>query len=739
MAVRKLTRICAGVLLLPTSAAAAEVVTVAPIDVAATPEANDSTDTSLGADTIQDSSAEEGRPGPSGDAARLLLDSPAVGLRSNGPISSLPAIHGLADDRLRIQVDGVELSTACPNHMNSPLSYVDPSTVGKVTVFAGATPVSVGGDNLGGTVQVSSTEPKFATGDKPYRFDGQLGSFYRSNGNAFGYNFRASGAGRWLAVTYAQSQSQSDNYVAGGNFKPTSAGREGALLLPANVVGSSAYKGALNRALGIAALYEGHSLQLNLSRQTVGFEGFPNQRMDMTQNDNNVAAIRYRGQFAWGDLLARASYQRTDHAMDMGPDRYSYGTGMPMRTRGKTRGAGLQSNVLLSDKDVLRLGGEYQEYTLFDWWDPVSNSGSMGPNTFYNIDYGRRRKVDAFAEWEATWTRAWTSQIGIRSDNVATNAGPVQGYNSSFNDVWAQDAAAFNATKRDQLDKNLDLTALLRFSPKETLDYLLGYSRKSRSPNLYQRYAWANNPMAALMNNLAGDGNGYIGNVDLKPEVAHTWSLNARWRDAGRQRWELDATSYFTYIEDYIDARRCESLQCSATANQTAGFVLLQYLNRTARIHGIDVSGRLLFAKSARMGALTGVGVLSYVNGQNVTTGDGLYDIMPFNAKFRLQHSIGGLESQAEVIAVADKSHVSHVRNEIETPAYWLLNLRASYRWEVARLDVSVENLVNRLYYAPLSGVYVGQGPSMTTNGVPWGVAVPGRGRSFDFAFNFYF
>jgi iron complex outermembrane receptor protein len=245
--------------------------------------------------------------------------------------------------------------------------------------------------------------------------------------------------------------------------------------------------------------------------------------------------------------------------------------------------------------------------------------------------------------------------------------------------------------------------------------------------------------MAALMNNLAGDGNGYIGNVDLKPEVAHTWSLNARWRDAGRQRWELDATSHVTYIEDYIDAKRCESLRCSATANQTAGFVLLQYVNQTARIHGLDVSGRLLLAKSATAGTFTAVGVLGYVNGKNLTTGDGLYDIMPFNAKFRLQHSIGGLGSQAEVIAVADKSHVSRVRNEIQTPAYWLLNLRASYRWEVARLDVSVENLVNRLYYAPLSGAYLGQGPSMTTNGIPWGVAVPGRGRSFDFAFNYYF
>jgi hypothetical protein len=30
----------------------------------------------------------------------------------------------------------------------------------------------------------------------------------------------------------------------------------------------------------------------------------------------------------------------------------------------------------------------------------------------------------------------------------------------------------------------------------------------------------------------------------------------------------------------------------------------------------------------------------------------------------------------------------------------------------------------------PLGGAYVGQGTTMSTNGIPWGVAVPGMGRS---------
>lgn len=722
----------------PTSALAAEVVQVAPIEVNAEPEDSESTDTELGAETLE-SSAPDASPSDSRDAAKLLLETPGTSLRGNGSIASLPVIHGLSDDRLRINVDGVDLDTACPNHMNSPLSYVDPTRVGKVKVFAGVTPVSVGGDSLGGTVQVSSREPEFATGDQPYRFGGQIGSFYRSNGSGFGYNFRGSVAGRLLAATYSESLSQSDNYVAGSSFKPVSAGREGAAPLPGAVVGSSAYRGARNRALAIAMVHRGHRLELDLSRQTVDFEGFPNQRMDMTANDNRVAALRYRGKFAWGDLIARINYQRTDHEMDMGSDRYFYGTGMPMRTRGKTRGANIQSNVLVGEQDTLRLGLEYQEHTLFDWWSPVNASGSMGPNTFYNIDRGHRLKADVFAEWELAWGTRWTSQVGIRSTTVATDAGPVQGYNNVFGDVWADDAASFNARNRSKVDRNWDLTILLRFAPEVTQAFHLGYSRKSRSPNLYQRYAWSSNPMAVLMNNVAGDGNGYLGNVDLEPEVAHTVSLVAQWRDRLRKRWELSANSYFTYLERYIDATRCQSAQCASTLDQRNGFVLLEYKNQAAIIHGMDVSAKLLLAQSVRLGTLTGIGGLGFARGRNTTTGDGLYDVMPLNARFRLLHALGALDAQAELQMVAAKNHVSSVRNEIATPAYWLLNLRASYRWESARLDVAIENLLNRLYFAPLSGAYLGQGPSMTTTGIPWGVAVPGRGRSFDFTFNYFF
>ncbi len=678
------------------------------------------------------------RKSVSNDSATLLQDIPGVSLYGAGGISSLPAIHGLADDRIRVQVDGMELMPACPNHMNSTLSYIDPSKVGSVTVYAGITPVSVGGDSIGGSIQVKSAPPEFAREGEKALVKGQTGTFYRSNGNAYGYNYGAMLAGRWLNVSYSESSSQSDNYKAGGDFKPVSRGREGGPLIPGDEVGSSAYSGSTNREVGLALRHEGHLLQLNASQQKVGFEGFPNQRMDMTANNNKFYNLRYTGKLDWGDLEARVSYQDTRHKMDMGPDRFFYGTGMPMDTKANTTSALLQGDIILSERDTLRLGTEYQYYSLYDSWPAVG--GSMGPNAFWNVDYGQREKLDAFVEWETRWSPQWVSQLGVRSDTVRTNAGPVQGYDNGLAGTWGNDAAAFNALDRERTDYNWDLTALARYTPGATQNYEAGYARKSRSPNLYQRYPWATNPMAALMNNFVGDGNGYIGNVDLKPEVANTVSVTGDWHDASNENWGLKATGYYTYVEDYIDARRCDFSQCSpANVAATTGFVLLQYVNQNAQLYGLDLSGHLLLARTVDFGSFTGTGLLNYVRGENRTTGDNLYNIMPLNAKMSLVHRLGGLTNTAEFQAVAAKDKLSQVRNEMHTGGYSLLNLRSSYEWKYARLDVGIENVFNRLYSMPLGGAYVGQGSSMTTNGIAWGTQVPGMGRSLNIALNMHF
>ena len=72
-----------------------------------------------------------------------------------------------------------------------------------------------------------------------------------------------------------------------------------------------------------------------------------------------------------------------------------------------------------------------------------------------------------------------------------------------------------------------DVTALVQYTPNDMSQYELGYARKNRAPNLYERYTWDRRNMDMAMNGWFGDGNGYIGNINLEPKTAHTPSFTA--------------------------------------------------------------------------------------------------------------------------------------------------------------------------------------------------------------------
>jgi iron complex outermembrane recepter protein len=685
------------------------------------------------------------------DTATLFREVPGMSVYGAGGVSSLPVMHGLGDDRLRVKVDGMDLVSACGNHMNPPLSYIDPTRVAGATVFAGLAPVSSGGDSIGGTILVESPDPLFAKAGQGTLLQGEAGTFYRSNGNVIGANLSAAAAGENLSVTYSGSTVQSDNYSAGGDFKPAGLAYTNAapslynspIYLSGDEVGSTLYK-STNQSLGFALRHENHLVDLKLGYQHIPYQGFPNQRMDMTDNTSTQVNLGYTGQYDWGTLEARLYNEHTQHEMNFLEDKAFWyqgnAPGMPMLTDGKNTGAVVKGDIPLSARDRLRVGGEVQQYRLDDWWPP-SGSGGMSPNTFQNINNGERDRYAAFAEWEAQWTPQWLSQFGLRYESVNMSAGAVQGYNASY----AADAAAFNASDRTLTDHSWDLTALARYTPVNTQTIEFGYARKTRSPNLYERFAWSTGGMAMNMVNMAGDGNGYVGNLELKPETAHTLSATFDWHDAAQRNHGLKITPFYTYVEDYINARRCGpgdtgvtgmGAVCTTTnLTATDTFVFLKYDNQDAQLYGIDVSGYVPLAQNTGYGSFTLNGLLNYVHGETTSgTDDTLYNIMPLNATLSVTQTLGGWTNIAEVLMVDAKSDVSRIRNEIETPGYSLLNLRSSYAWKAMRLDVGIENVFDRLYYYPLGGAYVGQGTTMPPGpgaGRPaWGTTVPGMGRT---------
>lgn len=642
------------------------------------------------------------------DTATLLEQEPGMGVGAAGGVSGLPVLRGMADDRIKILVDGLDATAACGNHMNPPLSYVDPTQVRAVNVVAGISPVSMGGDNIAGVIAVQTAQPVFAqAGEGPLR-QGKLSTQFRSVDNATTFGAQASFASEALSLTYTGATAKADSYKDGNGDK----------------VLDTLYK-STNQSLLLAAKSGDDLWTLRVADQRIPYQGFANQYMDMTYNHGASGNLAYQGRFDWGVLDARVFAQNTEHRMGFFSEERT-GT-MPMNTYGKDRGVVIKAE-LPAGGGALRLGGEYHRLRLDDWWPAVDGSMMMGPQAYVNVNNGERDRTAVFGEWEGPLSAGWSVSAGMRYESVRMNAGEVQSYGCGM--MCAADnaaAAAFNAADRARTDHNIDLTALARHDLSDNLNLEFGYARKTRSPNLYERYSWGQGTMATTMIGWFGDANGYVGDINLKPEVANTLSAAFKWFDPGQDAWHFEVAPYLTYVENHIDVDSLGSFNPYMRMSETKQ--KLQFANHDARLFGVTLSGDWLAAKSADTGDWTVRGKLDWMRGQRVDGGD-LYRIMPPNLNLTLENKRGPLTAFAQWVLVAGKHRVDERRDEYQTPGYALFNLGASYQVnKVVSLQLGVRNLFDRDYALPLGGLNLAAFKTLNTPSLE---PLRGQGRSVD-------
>lgn len=664
------------------------------------------------------------RQASTSDTADMLTRIPGVSVATGGGFSSMPAIRGLSEQRLTVLVDGQTIDMSCPNDMNSPLSYTDPQNVASIRVLTGVAPVSKGGDNIGGVIAVDSAPPQFATGDTML-LTGEASAFYRSNGDGFGGALRLTAASRHISATYTGSYTQSDQYEGGG--------KDG-------IVRSSEYA-KTDHALALAVQSGSNLFQLKGGYHFSPYEGFVNQWMDMTSNKSWFLNASYRGVFDWGKLDLAAAYRDTDHVMNFLEDKLP--GSMPMNTEVHSFDGSAKVELPLSMHDTLRLGGEYHHQWLDDYWPPVAGSMMMSPNTYVNINAATRDRIGGFAEWERHWSDSVKTVAGIRYDRVEMDTGDVQPYNPmdpipmggmggmttmampmgmANPDVGA--AAAFNAADHKRSDNNWSGSVLLTWQASDMAALELGYAHKARSPNIYERYTWGVGAMASQMIGWYGDGNGYIGNLDLKPEQADTVSVALALGGAS-QGWSLRIAPYYTHVGDYIDAEFVKVL--TDMMMMPSPFVQLKFANQEAEFYGVDLSGGVDLWRGEGQDGTRLNATASWLRGDNLTDGGPVYRQMPFNARLSLDHRQGALELGVELQWVAEKTRVDTTRNEPATADYALVNLSAAYTIGGVRLSLEAQNLFDKAYALPLGGVSLGDyGATGDLR------AVPGRGRSIN-------
>jgi iron complex outermembrane receptor protein len=638
------------------------------------------------------------------DTATLLDGLPGVSFFSGGGVSSLPVIHGLGDDRLKITVDGMSITSACPNHMNPALSYIDPAALSEIKVYAGIVPVSEGGDSIGGAIAVKSAPPVFAQPGQGLKTSGNITGFHRSNGSANGASVQANVATESVSIGYVGNTVEAANYKDGNG----------------QALVASRYK-VRNNAIKVAALTGADVWTVAMGWQDIPFQGYPNQSMDMTYNKSFSINTGYTGNFDWGVLEARAFRQHVRHKMDVLQDKAvaagfpAASSYMPMDTDAVDMGYSVIGTAPFNENQTVRFGHEFHRYALDDWWPALVGSGAMEPNTFWNINGGRRNRLAVFGEVDTQVSDKLSTQVGARVEHVTMNTGAVQGYygaGAPFGDAYETDAASFNAKGRQRKDLNVDLTASARYVNNANETYDIGFSRKTRSPNLHERYTWANEAMmAGLMNNWFGDLNSYVGSLGLRPEVAYSLKASADWHDAERQSWQLKATPFYTFVRDYINV----AANTSSNPYNVSGLLgrqSLMFTNQDAQLYGVDMSGKKLIGKA--YGEWTLRAAFSYTRGKT-TSGDSLYNIMPLNARVAIDQAMGAWSNTLEAVLVGAKNNLSAIRAEQTTAGYTTVSYRSTYKWnESVRWDVGVDNLLNRQYRLPAGGLEYVSGNMMS-------------------------
>ncbi|MCX6061879.1 MAG: TonB-dependent receptor [Campylobacterales bacterium] len=664
-----------------------------------------------------------------GDTAAILADIPGVSVYNMGSSASLPVIHGMADDRVKIDIDGMTITSACPNHMNPALSYIDTSKIESIEVMAGITPVSAGGDSIGGTIMVKSKDPLFAKNVGEVLIGGDVSGFYRSNSQTRGASVNASVANDKISVNYSGFAEKAENYK-NGNGK---------------IVKDTLYQQQNQSATIAYKVSSDDTVALKVTKTNADFIGFPNEYMDMLGNESTSENLSYKGKIGALLIDANAYNQKTDHYMNrINSERGGTGN-MPMYTDAKESGINFKATLPLTSTQTLKFGADYDRYRLNDWWpaDTVNNMAGMSPGTFLNINNGKRDRIGLFSEVVSQWSEKLSSILGARYDRVMMDTDDVHGYNgytgfTGANNNDPVDTAYFNALEHKKTDNNYDLTATTKYEYSTTTDMELGFAHKTRSPNMYERYAWAGskpgitltNPMLMDMRmvNWFGDGNGYVGNLDIKPEVANTISTTISLHDSADKEWGLKLTPYYTKVSDYIDIKLLTSTGSGVTKRS-----YFQFVNTDAHLFGADLSGYTTLWDNSDNGKGTLKGNLSYTRGFR-DNGGSLYHIMPLHTKVSLDRVSGAWNNEIDVETVGAKESVDTLRNEPLTPGYALVDLKTGYAWtKQLNMDLSVTNLFNKAYALPLGGV------DLVNNGTNYTTPLQGMGRSFNVAMSYKF
>ena len=634
------------------------------------------------------------------DAAALLQRVPGANVNSNGPLSGIAQYRGLFGDRVNVISDGTTYKSACANAMDTPLSHVPTSLTETMSIKRGIASVSSGIETLGGNIIQRTRRGEFAEEDG-IDFSGKTTNGVNSVNNAYYTSIFGNVANENHKFRVGGSREEGGNYDwDGGENVDTSHERNAGML-----------------GYGYRTDDKNHEFDFSYNYNDTHATGTPSLPMDIVYSRGGVSNFNYQGLVADKYTInTEFSYQDIQHRMD----NYSLRGGSDISDAAQrvsdnsSRGFGYKVSIgmpLYDGNLLLGADGDNIEHDAH-----IRNpNNALSIKNFNNVS---RDRYGVFAEWKGEFTKDWELELGTRVNLVRMDAGNVRGISGPFaNPLSAGSRLAdnFNAKKHEKDDLNVDVVAIMTHHFNDDLDVELGFGRKTRSPSYQERYLWL--PLNAT-GGLA-DGRNYVGNIELKPEVSYQAELGFN--------WQLDTAYimpriFYRYVEDYIQGTPADD-PLALAASPTS----LQYTNVDAYLYGFDIEGGFRFYDDWKMDMM-----VSYVRGRRDDVTDNLYRIAPLNGRIGLFYDTAEWLAGAELIGYDDQNETSNYNEEVESPGYFIWNLRGQYRPQhhaVKGIQVGfgIENVLDESYRTHLSGL----NRNGTNDATPVGEHLPGPGRNF--------
>jgi iron complex outermembrane recepter protein len=667
------------------------------------------------------------------DSAMLLKRFPGGNINDNGPLSGQIQYRGLFGPRMNVRLDGMHINSGGPNWMDPPMYYLPAPLLDTIEITRGIAPVSTG-SGIGGHIQANYKSSLFTNGDN-FSSHGDLSVSAHSVDD--GYN-----VGGLVALSNESHRLHLVGSRDDGNTRAYGDGDIAATKYERNFAG-----------IGYGTRIGEHEFAIDYRYDDTGDSGNPVLPLDIAFFRTHMVITSYAG--VWGDFPVKGSltYSSIDHGMANSILRPApnFSTlplppfvGTDRRTvDADSEGLGYRlvlSHSLWKGEAIFGVDGHAAEHSA------IVENPDVTPFFITNFDKAESDNYGFFAEWRGELNEQLDLEIGLRYDRVEMQTDEVDAQPANLAMAMMPGTPPFalrmlrdrfNASDRNKTDNNFDWVVKLDYAQSEQLSFELGFARKTRSPSYLERYLW----IPLEVNAGLGDGNNYVGNVDLDPEISHQFEAAFYWHNDTAY---LAPRAYYRRIDDFIQGTPVPGAMMPATeffvravsTNASGDPSPLQFSNVDAEIFGVDLMYGIRFNDTLRMD-----GVLSYSRGKRRDIDDDLYRIAPLNSRLSFNYERAHWSASLEGVAYAKQKHISNtittfsaVGSNAETPGYALLNISAQYRMPNAglRINAGVENLFDKSYIDHLSGFN-----RVQNSDVPLGQRLPGPGRNVYITLNY--